>query len=104
MARLHGKNKALAHQKRRHHTLVSADQLFKRKVTLVDQFVVEGDSLTGGIRKTSCSSNGITDGIGAAILPQPRIFTQYAEMFEFYQVDRIKTRFIPYKYENRDAS
>jgi len=40
MAKLHGKNKALAHQKRRHHTLVSADQLFKRKVTLVDQFVV----------------------------------------------------------------
>jgi hypothetical protein len=80
--------------------LKSGDNLFTKKVVLVDSYAVAGDSLlANGINRTYASSNGLlTDIALTPILPQPRIFTQYAAMFEFYQVDRIHTRFIPANY------
>lgn len=78
----------------------SADNLFVKKVVLSDAYPVAGDSLlANGINMTYASSNGLlTDLSQTPILPQQRIFTQYAAMFEFYQVDKIHTRFIPANY------
>jgi hypothetical protein len=66
--------------------LKSADNLFVKKVVLTDNYPVAGDSLlANGINMTYASSNGLlTDIATTPILPQARIFTQYAAMFEFY--------------------
>jgi hypothetical protein len=53
------------------------------------------------------SANGVrnSDSVAsAANLPQVRIFNQYAEMFEYYQIDKFTARFIPYKWELSTAT
>jgi len=67
----HPKRMESAHHKA-HHALKSADNLFTKKVVLVDSYAVAGDSLlANGINITYASSNGLTTDIATTpILPQ----------------------------------
>jgi hypothetical protein len=77
--------------------------LFRRKVTLTDArelFVNATSTLGGGFIIPGVSANGFRlSAADAPEIPQSAIWTQYAEMFEFYQVTRVHMHIIPYKNE-----
>jgi len=67
---------------------------------------ITGSTVAGnGYQRAYFSSNGFsTPDNSTPVLPQPRIFDQYAPMFEFYQINRIHARFVPYKWETTTST
>lgn len=59
------------HKRRQHHALISGDQLFTRKVTLVDAIELVGSPIAGnGVQRLFCSSNGVsTPDVTTPVLP-----------------------------------
>lgn len=84
----------------------SALPLFTRTVELRDVVEITGSSVAGnGYQRAYASSNGVsTPDSTTPILPQVRIFNQYAPMFEFYQINKIYARFVPYKWETTTSN
>jgi len=74
--------------------------LFKRSVSLTDSVELRRSSVAGsGYGIQLITANGANIPGGVPTVPQARIWTQYAGMFEYYQVKSIHVRFFPYKYE-----
>jgi hypothetical protein len=108
MARNHKRNFERKKQKHRHAQGIVApgSPLFTRTITLKDVLEVSGSSVAGnGFNRVYSTANGVyTPDNPIPDLPQPRIFNQYAPMFEYYQINKITARFVPYKWEMSTAT
>jgi hypothetical protein len=80
--------------------------LYKRTAVIKDSLEISGSSIIGnGNQRVYATPNGVfTPDATTPILPQPRIFDEWAVMFEFYQINSIHTNFCPYKWESAKST
>jgi hypothetical protein len=96
-----GKKRNQRKAKQSHQAVQPAPMLFKRSVTLTDATELFSSSVLGsGFGQFQVTANGFRLPTSANYrVPQDRIWTQYAAMFELYQVKQVHAKFIPYKWE-----
>jgi len=76
-------------------------------VSLTDVWNINASTILGnGYQSTYLSSNGAGNkDLGSAYtVPQRRIWDQYAAMFDFYQVESVELRFLPFKWESTQST
>lgn len=83
-----------------------APSLFRRKVSLTDVWNINASTiLANGYQVTYLGSNGASNkDLSAYTVPQRRIWDQYAAMFDFYQVESVTARIVPFKWESTQST